>query len=226
MQKFLEKRDIIPHSLASFERPNPENFLRKVFSDNPELKCSVLPNGKPHGEVWSKIVDELGVSEERTTYKLGLLHGSYHCVKSNIFFGTEATKGYFKEHKPHGEFVFGTIHAFYEDGKLLRHECEARCPYLCSRDKETSVMQWEHQGEDLIVSQKTKQEKDWDTVVRYKSIYFDEEKWMSLPYGKIGVFSSPVPDILSKRVYAKSCIFEKGEGRSFEEPLVVPYFLY
>ncbi|AQQ73693.1 hypothetical protein [Kurlavirus BKC-1] len=226
MQKFLEKRDIIPHSLASFERPNPENFLQRVSRNTPFAEqYNILPDGKIHGEYWSKKDDTLGFVDERSIYKFGLLNGKYCSTKVNVFLGSEATRGFFKEDKPHGEFVFGTARSLYEDGKLLRHECEARCPYLCSR-RETVVMQWEHQGEDLVVSQKTKQGKDWDTIVRYKSIYFDEKRWMLLPYGKIGVFSSPVPNILSKRVYAKSCIFEKGEGRSFEGPLVVPYFLY
>ncbi|ALH06927.1 hypothetical protein PMV_229 [Port-miou virus] len=226
MQKFLKKPEVVPHTLVFGETPKAEDFLQKISSRVPEHEYSVLPNGKPHGEFYSKQINEIGIAEERSTYKFGLLDGEYYSIKSNIFFGDEVSKGFFKDNKPHGEFFFGPSYALYEDGKLLRHECETRCPYLCSREKNTSIIQWEYQGDDLVVSQKTKKEKEWSVVVRYKSIYFEEEKWMCLPYGMIGVFSSPVPDILSKRVYAKSCVFEKGKGKNLQGPLVVPYFLY
>ncbi|AMQ10803.1 hypothetical protein [Brazilian marseillevirus] len=227
MQKFLKKREVVSFSLCFEEKPRPEDFTRLKTVEAYGLRYYELPDGSKHGKLSLKTKSQLGVSEETAHFSFGLLHGEFHSTVKNDFVRTKETKGTFWNGKPHGEFSFDeSATAFYEHGRLLRHTCQGNCPYLCSGNTIGTETEWEWQEKDILVRQKPFGQKDWDVIVRYKSIYFDEPEWMSLPYGRIGTFSSPVPDVPSGRVYAKSCVFEKGKGKSIRRPLVIPYFLY
>ncbi|AHA46055.1 hypothetical protein ISTM_157 [Insectomime virus] len=228
MQKFLKKSEVIPFSLVSQETPDPQDFLSLKTSSAYGYSYTALPDGTKHGMYHAKVEVYMGAFEERCDYSFGRLHGEFFYKQNYNFLPDKEIKGTFWEGKPHGEFFVGpNSTSFYEHGKLLRHTCLSKCPYLCSGNNSiSSEKEWKWEGNDVVVFQKPFGEKDWDIVVRYTDVYFDEEKWTYLEYGKVGVFSNPIPDVQTKRVYAHSCIFEKGEGKNINKPVIIPYFLY
>lgn len=137
MQKFLEKREVIPFSLASGELPRAESFVSQKNSKNVEhgttfIIESVLPDGSLHGPRTAANIDFAREEE----HAFGKRHGKYILSERK---GSRNYEGEFCQDIPVGRFVVSSpkeiiCDVFYDEtGTIVRHNHFVRgmCPLKC-----------------------------------------------------------------------------------------------
>ncbi|AMQ10802.1 hypothetical protein [Brazilian marseillevirus] len=205
MQRFLENREVVSHSLVSEEIPDPSYFLhcedKKLYSTL--KKCYRLPNKRKHG----KCFRSCHIYEENSEYKLGLLHGEYSIKMAQ----NPPCYASFVEGKPLKVVMGTSTLEFNEDGQIVRHVCKESCAFYCYPSPRYNEIKWEKTGNDVIISQRKVYSDAWENVVRYTNVlpYSKENDASSVTCNVIGLVRRvlrPKP-ILST---AENCVVEKG----------------
>ncbi|AEA07112.1 hypothetical protein LAU_0261 [Lausannevirus] len=136
MQKFLEKKEAVPFSLASEELPNPKSFVEerntRTESSLTFVLEFVLPNGQIHG--MRTTVNCNCIKEEE--FSFGKRHGKYVLLERR---GQRKYEGNFCQDVPVGRFIVSSpkeiiCDVFYDErGTITRHNHFVRgeCPLKC-----------------------------------------------------------------------------------------------